>query len=259
MQNNLLLTLRNLVYRTLSFFDKIFFRKTDIVILCYHAIDERTRFSTSFTDFTKQIYKLEKTHFAISLSELVLKIKANKLEKDKKYFVVTFDDGYKSVLKVRKFLEIKGIKPTMSLIQDHKNVVNHESEKFLNQNDILHLIKSGWEFASHTKTHKKLSELNTKDLKVEIARPSSRIKTITYPLGRYSTRVLKEIKREGYQIGLTMDDDFINKSTNLLTLPRVGVDATHDLSIFESIYSPSVIAFRKLIKNSFMKNIFINI
>jgi hypothetical protein len=46
----------------------------------------------------------------------------------------------------------------------------------------------------------------------------------------------------------SMDDGFIDRSTNAFAVPRVGVDRTHTETEFGQVFLPSTIYFRRVVK-----------
>ena len=128
--------------------------------------------------------------------------------------------------------------------------------------EIQNLKKSGWTIGSHSKTHADFFALSKEQIQQEIIGSKkelektlkSKIKYFAYPKGRYTEEVLKTVKKAGYRLALSMDSDRIDKKTSRYTVPRVGVDRTHSLNEFRMLFIPSVVATKKLIKNSPFKS-----
>jgi len=260
---SLLVSIRKFIYKALYIFDSALGRKNNVSILCYHGIsDEIWRYNTRKDIFESQINSLLKKGYTFKkLSEL-----SNK--SDEKSIILTFDDGYKTVLNVKEFLKSNSIYPTMFLISDYGNYdpvglgnSDFKPKDFLSLSETLELKEAGWAFGSHTKTHKLLPTLSLEEQRSELSESKAyleklldvQIEAISYPRGQYTKDTIDIARDLGYKFGLTMDDgdDF----TNLLQLPRVGVDITHSSQeVLESI-SPSVIAFRSFIKKYLFKYI----
>ncbi len=256
-----LIAIRKFIYRALYSFDLLVDNKSKISILCYHGIsDEIWRYNTKKEIFESQINSLlEKGYKFIRLSDITNKNEGNSV-------VLTFDDGYKSVLNVKEFLKSKSIFPTMFLITDYGNYdpeglgnTDFKPKDFLSLSETLELKDAGWSFGSHTQTHKLLPTLTLDEQKEELLGSKeylekalgTEIIAISYPRGQYTKDTIDIARNIGYKFGLTMDDGY--DFSNLLKLPRVGVDITHSSQeVLESI-SPSVIAFRSFIKKYLFK------
>jgi peptidoglycan/xylan/chitin deacetylase (PgdA/CDA1 family) len=239
--------------------DKSTFQSTQVFILSYHSFaHDNWAYTTPKKEFIKQIKFLKKNKYSfISLQDLEKSIKNKEIPK--KSVVVTIDDGYKDTLEVADFLKKESIPTTLFVLSNRKNINRKEvatQKELITKNEIVSLIKKGWTIGSHSATHANLKTLSQKELHEEIINSKEMLENefsipisyFAFPRGQYSADVLKVIKKAGYSAAVTMDDGFISVSSNLLTLPRVGVNRTHTISEFKTLFSPSVIRFRMLIK-----------
>ncbi len=127
---------------------------------------------------------------------------------------------------------------------------------FLNKNQINLLMADKWEIGSHSHTHSYLKNISLAGLKKEILgskqaleRSLGRVVSyFAYPRGGYNDDVLTLSYSSGYNLSFSMDDGIISRSTNVMSIPRVGVDRTHGIAQFKATFSPSVIAFRSFVK-----------
>lgn len=255
----LFITLRKYIYLTLFLVDKILGNKNKLVVLTYHSISKNKNFfNVAETDFKSQIKQIMKDYKPISLGDLSNFLLGKGNFKDPS-FVLTFDDGYKDVLKVKSFLDSFGIQPTIFVLSDTKRVRRDELEnntRLLGIKDIKNLIRSGWEIGSHSATHQLLTELEEFELKKEVQESKktleksllTKVEYFAYPKGRYSEQVLNSVKDADYKLAFTMDDLLINKNNDKFKIPRIGVNGTHSLSEFRTLASPTVVQFRKLAK-----------
>src|SRR3990167_6503255 len=110
------INLRKMIYLFLARFDILFNRKNSLFILCYHSVDiGNWRFSVGIREFKKQIEFLLKEYRPISLSDLdKYLIGGKKLQNPS--FLITFDDGYQDILKIKPFLKNKGIRPAVFIL-----------------------------------------------------------------------------------------------------------------------------------------------
>lgn len=258
---SLVIFIRNIVYKVLFSIDQLLGRKNLITVFCYHSIsNDSWRYGVSAKSFREQMnYLFSKGYSPISTNDLQ-KFVNGKKKITSPSFVVHFDDGYKDILSVRAFIKEKNIKPTVFLLANTKTPNKKELDneyEFLNDKEVLQLIHDGWEIGSHSNSHSYLADTDVETLKKEIngskqaleKRFKQSIRYFAYPRGGYDNKTLTQTYSSGYNLAFSMDDGVISTSADVMRLPRVGVDRTHGLSQFITTFSPSVIAFRNLIKS----------
>lgn len=258
LDNKITTKLRGLIFNTFGRVDSLFGKKNDLFILCYHAIgNDSWRFGIRRSEIVKQVKYLLKTHKNVTLSDIEAHIKGKK-NITQPSFAITFDDGYKDILEVQDIFLKMGIKPTVFILADTKNANRKELEnnrKFLSKSEISRLIKSGWDIECHGMTHAYLPKSDS--LETEIVQAKKKIKKdlnintkyIAYPKGGYTPQVLDIVNKAGFKMGLSMDDGVIDRKTNLLSVPRIGVDRSHSFNEFKYLYSPTVCKIRGFIKD----------
>jgi peptidoglycan/xylan/chitin deacetylase (PgdA/CDA1 family) len=262
--SHILISGRKAAYLFLGLFDRAIGRKKPVVtILSYHSVsNDSWKFSVSPAMIKKQISYLLTQYDVITLSDLELYFKGKK-NFSRPAVVVTFDDGYKNVMTLSSFFAQKNIRPALFVLSNTKKPNWKElgtKRDFLTNKDIKILIKNGWEIGSHSNTHANLATVSPKELETEVRTAKEtleknsgiKIKYFAYPRGKYSKEVLQVVKKAKYIFGLTMDDGFINPKSDLLTLPRVGIDQTHSFAEFKATISPTVIQCRGLVKQTFI-------
>ena len=164
--------IRKIIYLSLGIIDTyIIKQRNQIVILSYHSVAaDNWKYGVSFSTLKNQINYLKKKFDFISLSDLHAYILGEKTIR-RPSLVVTFDDGYKDILQTREYFKIQKINPTLFLIADTKDANYKElatKRPFLNKQEVLSLVNSGWEIGSHTNTHANLRELNEKVMREEV-------------------------------------------------------------------------------------------
>lgn len=234
--------------------------KTQVFILCYHSIsDDGWDFSVSEREFKKQINYLKSKYDFIALSD-VLDFCQGKKEITKPSVVINFDDGYENILKVKAFLKSKKIKPTVFVLSDPAHADRGELKsnyKFLTKGDLFSLVRDGWEIGSHAATHANMDILKKAQIDAEIVKSKKSlekdlkipIKYLAFPKGRYTKPVMEAVKKAGYKMALTMDDGFIKSGTDILRIPRIGVDGTHSFAEFKKLFLPLNIVARGILKS----------
>lgn len=245
----IIFSLRSFLYRLTS---TISSKKPDKIILCYHSVGGPSwDYNVKLNDFKKQIEYLLTQYQPTTLDKIITATTPS--------FVLTFDDGYKSVFKIHDFLKSKNIYPTLFLLSDKKNLNHQEIDNnisLLKNHQVRKLIASGWEIGSHGSQHRDFWQLKPDKVYSEIVESKNNltkrfgvpIRYFSYPKGRYSQAIVNEVKNAGYKMAVTMDDGVLSKTTNLYTIPRIGVDNTHDLEEFKRILTIPTITARSFIK-----------
>lgn len=255
--------LRRIMYTTLGFLSSFSKHKPNIFVLSYHSVnDDNWRFSINKKVIEKQLDYLFENFNVISLKELEEFVLGSR-SFDKQSAVITFDDGYKNILKLKNYFNNKKTKPAIFVLSN-PNEANHTeldtNENLLNSDDIKSLEKDGWEIGCHSATHDDFSVLDEDSLNNQIVYSKKSledklgipIKYFAYPKGKYSQKILDKIKLAGYTLGLTMDDGGVLKDGNPLLIPRIGIDRTHSFSEFKSLLNPTTLGMKTLIKKSYL-------
>ncbi len=195
-----------------------FFRppKKGIIVLLYHRIDNKPtgssldKFSISENVFEKQMIFLKKRGFVSILPSEIERVKEDGSWKNKRYAIITFDDGYKDNLKAAEILKKHDMKGVFFIstayIGKTLNSVN-----MLTDEDIKKIISLGMGIGSHSHHHEKLSKLSLSELDSEIKLSLGlldkfcSVEDFAYPFGNYSQDVIDALKhhniKRAYIIG----------------------------------------------------------
>jgi peptidoglycan/xylan/chitin deacetylase (PgdA/CDA1 family) len=256
---HLFILIRRSIYLVLGFIDRLLKRSTSLSVYCYHSVSDDWRYGVPTTLLEKQMMYLTSHSQFISLSNLE-KYLSGKLVINSPVFFVTFDDGYADIVSAIPIMKKFKIEPTVFVLTG-KNV-NRKSLRterpLLSQPQIKDLVRESWTIGSHGANHQDLCNLSDKELSNEIKSPQNlltkitgkQIKYFAFPKGKYSNHVIEELKKCGYKLAFSMDDRVINNLSSKYNLPRIGVDGSHSFAEFKVLASPSVIAFRNLIKHT---------
>ena len=209
-------------------------------------------------DFEKMIVKLKSIGTFVDTDTLISMLNGNK-KVDKKYFHLSFDDGFKNNFTNAFPILLKHDVPTIfiptsyiganwSVTKNYLNRINYKGVyELMNWADLKDLISSGYEVGSHTKTHLNLSKISndSKLLKDQILGSkidlehslSYECKYISWPFGtldHINLDSLKMIKNTGYKacFGAYRGTCFPN-STDLFSIPRHQVEVNWLLSQIE--------------------------
>lgn len=247
--------IRRTIYQLFFLLDLALGNKSEVFVLCYHSISNDWYYGVKASEFKKQINFLKKYYQFISVQDFEKYLQGKKRIYQPSV-LITFDDGYQDILQIKSFLQKNNIKPIIFLISENPNKSETQTtKKILTKTQILGLKKAGWTLGSHSATHADFWTLSSNSLEKEIisskktlTKKFGKINYFAYPKGRYGDRVLKTIKKSGYQMAFSMNDDPINLETNKFIIPRIGINQSHGLAEFTTLFSPSVVQFRKLCK-----------
>lgn len=199
------------------FFDKLSkrlkkMRLQPIRVFCFHHVsrcfDEATMHAgdwTSVEDFKQIIDSIKKSGAQfISLKEAYKHI-CSDMVRSKKYAVLTFDDGYKTLQEILPWLEDNKIPATLFVngkYLDGMSYRENPDETYLTEDDLFALDSSLIEVAHHGWEHLDMSVMSRNEFETSIkndlailSRHPRCVPFCAYTYGRYSTvnmEVLKE-------------------------------------------------------------------
>jgi peptidoglycan/xylan/chitin deacetylase (PgdA/CDA1 family) len=168
---------------------------------------------------------------------------------------LTFDDGYRDVLKVKGFLKENNIPATIFVLSDPKSVNREELDndrELLSIHEVKKLKDEGWTIGCHSATHANFLELDKTAVQKEIYTAKANlekaigteIKYFAYPKGVNSRKLQNAVNNAGYFAAFTANPGIVEKSTNIFALPRFVMEKKN---IFQIPYSFTEIVdqFRK--------------
>ncbi len=207
-------------------------------VLLYHLVSDETYGPNEYlfvrvSDFESQLAAIKRlgyeTVFADELSQT----------RGKKCVVLTFDDGYEdNFTNVLPLLEKYDMKATVFLISDMIGTEGHLSE-----DQIREMAASGRiHFGSHTKSHRKLYELEADEMELELVQSRRRIEELTgmkvsalaYPNGVCDAAAELAAAENGYLYCYTTDSPSESYYDNT-RLPRSYVMRDTDMADFLKI------------------------
>ena len=218
-----------------------FFGRPKLPILMYHylgdapAEDDRPYFVTQVA-FAEQMRLLrEEGYRSIAFDEAV-----GALGRDsplpKRSVVITFDDGHASFEQIgvplmREF----GFSSMMFIITTKLG-----QSGFLDADSVRSLARSGFEFGSHSHTHRILTQLADAEVKYELSESKAALETILgkevkyfcYRGGHYNDRVKALLREAGYVAAVCSKPGLNTTKADLLALNRVGIRGTDDIHTF---------------------------
>jgi peptidoglycan/xylan/chitin deacetylase (PgdA/CDA1 family) len=141
--------------------------------------------------------------------------------------VLSFDDGYQSQsMTARRMLDHLGWPGVLNLEVDN---VRHKGG--ISRDEVLAMMRDGWEIDAHTLTHPDLTTVDPVRLRHEVA--GSRqwvrrafgvpVRFFAYPAGRYDPLVEAEVKRAGFAGATTTAGGIASRGEDPYAMPRIRV------------------------------------
>lgn len=202
----------------------------DSVILMFHEVDlEKTKvgsYMISQNDFIERLEAIGSKLKPISLSEFNFRRKTRLF---KGYYILTFDDGYKGVIKYAyPYLKEKQIPFAVFITTDYIGKTG-----YMTWEDICCLKDEPLCcIGAHTCTHPKLRDIKEADWEIEQskrileAKIGKKIEYFAYPYGNLyacSLSNIRQVKRAGFQMAFSTIDASLNSISclNAFFIPRV--------------------------------------
>jgi peptidoglycan/xylan/chitin deacetylase (PgdA/CDA1 family) len=149
--------------------------------------------------------------------------------------VVTFDDGFRSVLRAQPILDEVGFPATVFAVTSFVDSGEpfrwpglEQSEESLGWSELELLREAGWEVGSHTATHPLLPDLDEAAVERELVDSRATIEkrlgsceTLSYPYGRADERTAAAAARAGYLAAFTLSR--AHRPDEPLRRPRLGL------------------------------------
>lgn len=185
--------MKKLLYHLVLLWGYVFHHNTKSKVLYYHDIS---------TEYTKQgtSKQLMRSHFE-EIRRLGFMIVKN-ISSPKRQVQICFDDGWAGLYENKDFFIKEGVFPLTFII-----ISRIGTNGYLTIDQIKELDDLGFQFGSHTWSHKYLSKFDDDGLKHEIVDSKVYLErllghsceSICFPMGDYSDRVLKFCKEAGYK------------------------------------------------------------
>ena len=231
--------------------DAIFRKKlSGVPIIFYHSIgEEDSKLCVSGKMFEKQMKFLSDNGWR----SILPKDLENAFEDDK-VFLITFDDGFKTVReKALPVLKKYGFVGTVFVATDYigkkssyARNVNDKNFDILSADDIKILGENKWYIANHFASHRNLIELSKNEVQKEYQNSCESLSAINihtqknivaYPFNRYNDTLIAVLKEQGVHMAFNAGNRIHQKLDNLLVIPRI--EANNNFSKFKLNFSPT--------------------
>jgi cellulose synthase (UDP-forming) len=230
-----------------------------VPVLTYHKItleqkkgDDET---INIERFAEQMrYLADHGYHTLKVSELIDFMKGRR-DLPERSIVLTFDDGWKSVLDAVPVLDRYEFKVSFSIITACADGVLGGKDDYMTWGKIAQLARNpNFEFGSHTVTHpwnpkdnlvswiegknpgkgedQVRLELITSKVTLE-SRLSRPIRFLTWPCGWYNQKLINMATEAGYEAMLTTDEGTNHQGDDVRFIKRFVVDGAWDLKRFE--------------------------
>lgn len=213
-----------------------------IPILMYHSISDNpgNLLCLSPQRFAEQMHYLKEAGYhPLTFRELA------DWEQDKpipvKPIVITLDDGYRdNYTSAFPVLKQENLKATIFMTVGFFNGKNNLTEEMAKEMAASGLV----EFGSHTLSHMDLTTLPSERLRQEIedskaqleSKLGTSVNAFCYPSGRYTDKVLEEVKHAGYRFAVTTKPGWADAAQGMWTLHRVRINGDMTLDHFKQIF-----------------------
>ena len=170
---------------------------------------------------------------------------------DKKYIILTVDDGYEDNYKILfpllKKYNMKAVIFLVSGLKNNKWTMDNCGEKefrLLNDTEVKEMLESGLiEFGGHTLTHLSFNKASDDEAEYEIRedkklteeRLKEKIITFAYPFGHRKESTKEIVKKNGYLFGVSTDTGSGIFTEDLYDIRRVAIDKTSLFDFFRKI------------------------
>ncbi len=186
----------------------------DVLVLCYHAVGKaESPLCVSGEAFERQMRAVGRRGYVPELASSVVRGRSSR-----RSVVVTFDDGYRSVLEeaaivLRRLSFVATVFVTTSFVGRSVRVGSEDGDSAaLSWDDLRALADEGWEIGSHTVTHPRLTTLGPDEVRTEVRESKARIEaelgrpcvSFAYPWGVVDENVEREVRGAGYEVAFTV-------------------------------------------------------
>ncbi len=192
------------------------FPQSRVPILAFHKVDPAFEWGVTRTtpsQFRRVLAHLKREHYQTVSLEFLMETRLL----PQKPIVLTFDDAYEKLYTYAlPCLEKYGFSATLFVITGYAGRLNEWDInlgwlkfRHLSWNQIRELSRLGFEIGSHTVHHADLTNLDERTLMKELRqskaeiehRISKTVRFISFPFGRYDSRVVQACREAGYTAG----------------------------------------------------------
>lgn len=212
-----------------------------VPVLMYHFVGSESdalnsKNFVSSKEFEEQMSFLKAFKYKVISVDDLYKIKKGEIKAKGREIAITFDDAnYTFLDNAMPILEKYKFPVTVFAVSES---VYGELHGSMTEATLIELQKTGFvDIQSHSATHPILSEVDSDQLKKELAGSKEAfeqmlqkpVEYFAYPSGRVNARVVEEVEKAGYKMAFTTSrKNTEGMEEGLYTLPRVKISRTSD-------------------------------
>jgi peptidoglycan/xylan/chitin deacetylase (PgdA/CDA1 family)/GT2 family glycosyltransferase len=216
-----------------------------VPVLMYHAFSEGEdgeRFVIPGRAFARQMRLLAALRYrVIPLAELATALREGR-PLPRRAVVVTIDDGYRDNAEVAwPILSRRSFAASIFLVSDRLDAGNDwdaegdvAGRPTLTHEQIEQMRRGGIRFGAHTRTHRKLPELDQAEMRDQLAGSrrdletalGESVDTLTYPYGLHDDRVVEATREAGFTAACTIEAVPARPGDDPLRIPRIEITGT---------------------------------
>lgn len=230
-------------------------KKYEVPVVMYHRVINKSEnegiHGTYIYEniFREHMKYLKENNFSVITFEDLNNIGwRNRFDKNKKYIIITFDDGYVDNYELAfPILKKFNFKATIFLMGEstyNEWDVKADGEKsfpLMSVEMIKEMQDYGIEFGAHTFNHPKLNKLSNDEIKhqiVDVKKPleekiGREIITFAYPYGILNDYAKKMVEEAGYTFGVATDSGSVCLSDDLYQIRRIAIFPNTNLFSFK--------------------------
>ncbi len=253
-----------------------------VPVLMYHGISDRIYpelcpVHVSVKAFEEQMEWLAKNQYKTISADTLLKSWELGLSLEKRV-IITFDDGYHSILQYGEpILSKYGFSATFFLTTDPINQIDYsksptildsvaQGDRPLTWEECNTLIQVGWEPGGHSRSHMDHRYIHPEKLLEEIQGSKNEIKKYTgyevvhyaYPFGGYNEETIQTLKKLHFKSSFSVHAGLARKESSKYGLHRICIEKTTHLYQFKNMVKTGNKDFMEKLRSSLRDYIYQN-
>jgi peptidoglycan/xylan/chitin deacetylase (PgdA/CDA1 family) len=184
-------------------------------------------------EFERQLALLDRRNFQAVDLDGFLVARANGATR--RPYLLTFDDGYASVLRIAAPILARRGQPSVLFVSPALVGGDTKPERILSADELRELQRSGFEIGAHGFDHRSLTGLSDAELRRQCGDAREQLgdllgewpRAFSYPYGAFDASACRAVEAAGYEVAFAVD-----RSAGIFALPRLGVYGRDNISVF---------------------------
>lgn len=230
-------------------------KKWEVPVVMYHRVintveNEGFHGTYIYEDiFRKHLKYLKENNYEVITFKDLEKISwRNRFNLNKKYIILTFDDGYVDNYKIAfPILKEFGFTATIFLMAESTynewdvNASNEKAFPLMTKEMILEMQNYGIEFGAHTFNHPKINKISNQEIEYQVIeckkileeKIGEKIIIFAYPYGILNDYAKEMAKKAGYTFAVATDSGPVCLSDDLFQIRRIAIFPITNLRSFK--------------------------